>query len=95
VGMGHKSIEMRIRDAALMRAGLSPAIFDASRTPGNVEARGKVWALMRACRSRDCAQLSWPQIGKACGYRNHTTVLMAVERCGEAPAWDLEAFERG
>lgn len=86
-----RSVDIRIRDAALRRAGHTAAIFTSGREPRNVAARGRVWALMRACRSAECAQLGWQRIARVSGYKNHTTVMEAARRYGVPAAWSLDS----
>jgi hypothetical protein len=51
----------------LLITGYERAVLHADRSPGNVRARGRIVAMMRACEHPKCAQLSLRRIGAVCG----------------------------
>lgn len=57
----------RIKDATLKRLGVDAGILTAAKSSANIDARRRVVASMRACRTRTTKQLTLAEVAAATG----------------------------
>jgi len=78
--LANEKNDTRVLKAVLGMLRCSRDILQADKSPGNVAIRGQIFATIRAAETESCRQMSWPRIATVCGYRNHTTVMLAAKR---------------
>lgn len=77
----------KIRDATLKRLGVDAGILTAAGSAANIDARRKVVATMRACRTRNTEQLTLAEVAAATGL-HWSTVRNYAAACSVKP-WRL------
>ena len=77
----------KIRDATLKRLGVDAGILTAAGSAANIDARRKVVATMRACKTRSVEQLTLAELAAATGL-HWSTVRNYASACTVKP-WRL------
>jgi len=80
--------ESRILYASLKRCGFDIGVLASSRSAANIQARRRVVAEMRACRTRNTEQLTLAQISGVTGL-HWSTVRNYASACTAKP-WTLK-----
>ena len=83
-------IGQEILAKVLMMTGYSRGVLASDRSPRNVAARERIYALMRSCEHPECPQLSLRRIAQLC-HADVANIRTRIRKHGQLEPWKFQA----